>query len=581
VGWYNGDWRPAISSQFNWYLSDQQFARVYDDFVVPDGGWTVTGVFAHTNMFPTEVTEACWEIREGVAEGDPGTLVASGLSPATQTQVDSVGDGKNVYLLQVNGLSVQLPPGRYWLSVAPVVPQSYSVTLPRLEMYICMTLGANAVGDPPGNNGAAFDTATVFNLYFAPVVSTGRGGTSNDASMGVILASAPVTPVSSATPWQADLAYLVQQMPLLHSLPYPAISLADFNRNAADLSARAPALSDPQIRTGLQALVASINDPHTTVSWGSPSPFRFLPLTFYWFDKGMIVTAASAQYQDVLGGKLLSIGRVSFDEAIQRLTPLAAHDNDQWLKATIPGNQLVNTDFLFGTGIIDNTDGAQIQVKLPSGDVVTDYVQAAPAGPRINVYQGPLPLARQHSDRNYWTTVLDGGATVYFQYNSCMEDPRQASADFLQQLDGMLAQDGVQRLIVDMRNNSGGLATILDPWIAKIAASRFNAPDRLYVMVGRATFSAAMEAADLFHDTTAATFVGEPTGAKPRFLLRRGDFALPYFGIRVSYSNGVEGAKDYGSALIPDIQVPVTFADYMNGADPALDAILAIPIPGN
>jgi hypothetical protein len=492
-----------------------------------------------------------------------------------------VGDGKYVYLLQVNGLSVQLPPGRYWLSVAPVVPQSYAVTLPRLEMYICMTLGANAVGDPPGNNGGAFQNLPVLNLYFRPVLSTGQGGTSSDASMGLMLASAPVTPVSSVTPWQDDLAYLVQQMPLLHSLPYPGISLAEFNRNAADLSARAPTLSDPQIRTGLQALVASINDPHTTVSWGSPSPFQFLPVTFYWFDEGMIVTAVPAQYQDLLGGKLISIGKVGFDDAIQRLTPLAAHDNDQWIKATIPGSQLVNTDFLFATGIIDNTDGAQIQVQMPSGDVVTDYVQAAPAGPRINVYQGSLPLARQHTDRNYWATFLDGGATVYFQYNSCMEDPRQASADFLQQLDGMLAQNGVRRLIVDMRNNSGGLATILDPWIAKIAASRFNAPDRLYVMVGRATFSAAMEATDLFHDTTSATFVGEPTGAKPRFLLRRGDFALPYFGIRVSYSNGVEGAKDYGSALIPDIQVPVTSADYMNGADPALDAILAIPVPGN
>jgi hypothetical protein len=217
-------------------------------------------------------------------------------------------------------------------------------------------------------------------------------------------------------------------------------------------------------------------------------------------------------------------------------------------------------------------------VEIPSGEVVTAFVGSVGAGPRSDVYQGSLPLYRQHPDRNYWATTLQDGATVYFEYNSCQEDPKQPLADFLAQLDGMLAQDSTQRLIVDMRNNSGGFA-ILDSWIRKMATSRFNQSNRLYVIVGRATFSAAMEATDIFRDNTSATFVGEPTGAKPRFLLHVGDFSLPYFGMRVTYSNGVEQAKDFGDALIPDIQTPVTFANYMTGADPALDVILSIPLP--
>ena len=109
--------------------------------------------------------------------------------------------------------------------------------------------------------------------------------------------------------------------------------------------------------------------------------------------------------------------------------------------------------------------------------------------------------------------------------------------------------------------------------------SRFNETGRLYVIVGRATFSAAMEATNHLKDRTNAIFVGEPTGAKPRFQLRQGDFGLPYFGIRVSYSRGVESANDAGPTMIPDIQTGLTFEDYMNGADPALDAILRIPPP--
>ena len=245
---------------------------------------------------------------------------------------------------------------------------------------------------------------------------------------------------------------------------------------------------------------------------------------------------------------------------------------------------MTNADFLFGAGLIDSTANASFQVQAASGGAVSANIQSLNDYqiPRFNpVFQGNPPLYRQHTDRNYWATVIDGGASVYFQYNSCREDPKQPSADFFPQLDQMMSQPGVQRVILDMRNNSGGLTSILSPWIDEIQASRFNQTGHLYVIVGRATFSAAMEATNHIHDRTAAIFVGEPTGAKPRFELRRGDFGLPYFDIRVSYSNGVESANDPGPTMIPDIQTGLTFQQYMNGVDPALDAILAIPPRGN
>jgi hypothetical protein len=192
---------------------------------------------------------------------------------------------------------------------------------------------------------------------------------------------------------------------------------------------------------------------------------------------------------------------------------------------------------------------------------------------------GP-PLYRQHTDRNYWAVVIDNGMTLYFQYNSCMEDPKQPSKEFFAQLKPMMADTQVQRIVLDMRFNSGGFTSILSPWIEEIRQSRFNKKGRLYVIVGRATFSAAMEASNHLHDRTAAIFVGEPTGARPQFKLRRGDFPLPYFGIRVSYANGTESANLTGPTLIPDIQTGLTFSEYMKGLDPALNAILAIrPMP--
>ncbi len=422
-------------------------------------------------------------------------------------------------------------------------------------------------------------------LFYSVAGSVGVTGNAN-FSQGVLIRGKSLPPPSPSDQWRADVASLMKQMPALHELPYVGISLDDFNANATDLYNQIPSLSDPVIETRFEELVASIADPHTDVAWPYPGFFQMLPLSFYWFDDGIYVTGASAQYQNLLGAKLLTVGLTGIDDATRILTALVPHVNQQWPKHRIPLQELTNANYLFGMGLIGGTDSVPLQAQTFSGGVPTSVVSAqvqtfgasqVPA--LIPVFQGAAPLSRQHLDRNYWATVIDGGATVYFQYNSCMEDPKQASADFFPQLDQMTAQPGVQRVVLDMRNNSGGFTSILYPWFEEIRSSRFNQPGRLYVIVGRATFSAAMEATDDFHDQTAAIFVGEGTGGNPRFELRRGAFALPYYAIQVSYSNGVEGANDPDPTLTPDIVTGLTFQQYMSGDDPAMDAILAIPAP--
>jgi hypothetical protein len=577
TGWYNGDCHSIdIGGWSNWYTSSQSYTRVYDEFAAPAGGWSVTGVFSNNQLYSAPpITQASWEIRSGVGPGNAGTVVASGLSAASQIYVP----GLAAYRIQVDGVAVQLAAGQYWLSVTPVGPV-YK------QSYVCETQGQNAVGTPAGN-GTAYYGSQSGTLYPVPASS----GRKPNFSQGVLIdgpssglpIDPPLPPPSRDQQWQGDLLFLALQMPVLHSLPYTGISLADFNKRTVDLMTRAPNLSDAEMVTGMQSLVAAIQDAHTDITWPYPSPFQLLPLSFYWFDDGIYVTGASAQYQNLLGGKLLSVGQTGIDDATRILTSLVAHENDQWPKHRIPLKELPNASFLFGTGLIPSVDKATFQMQTASNGVIsTDVASLRDVEmPRIlPVFQGVAPLSRQHLDMNYWATVIDGGATIYFQYNSCMEDPKQASVDFFKQLDVLMAQSGVQRIVLDMRNNGGGFTSILSPWIDEIQTGRFNQPGRLYVIVGRATFSAAMEATNHLKDRTAAIFVGEATGAKPRFQLRRGDFALPYMGIRVSYSNGVESANDPGPTMIPDIAAGLTFQQYMDGVDPALDAILKIPAPG-
>jgi hypothetical protein len=60
--------------------------------------------------------------------------------------------------------------------------------------YAIATLGRNAIGDPPGNNGRAFYSSAYVDHPFVEAVTTGPAGqvtgTGRDFSQGVIIAPA-------------------------------------------------------------------------------------------------------------------------------------------------------------------------------------------------------------------------------------------------------------------------------------------------------------------------------------------------------------------------------------------------------
>ena len=133
VGWYNGDCSSPIDGWNDYYLSDTQFMRIWDDFVVPPGGWTITGVFSNNSLYvdPSQVTQVSWVIASGLGAGSTGgTVVASGLGLSAVTPTRNA---NGTYHLEVDDLWVQLPPGTYWLSMAPVAAN--------LKAFVCETAG--------------------------------------------------------------------------------------------------------------------------------------------------------------------------------------------------------------------------------------------------------------------------------------------------------------------------------------------------------------------------------------------------------------------------------------------------------
>src|SRR5437867_4060047 len=189
--WYNGDFNGVngLANEDNTSLGEGEFASVYDNFNVPSPGWNVTAVFSD-NLENTNVTGALWEIRQGISEGNGGTLIASGMTMTpVVTPTGRSGFGFTEFMIEVTGLNVNLPPGTYWLNVTPIgdlTGRSFDST----------TSGANCVGTPCGNDRNAF-----FNSNFGG----GANFTSvfSDFSMGVegtISGGGTPTPTPTGTP---------------------------------------------------------------------------------------------------------------------------------------------------------------------------------------------------------------------------------------------------------------------------------------------------------------------------------------------------------------------------------------------
>ena len=191
--WYNGDFDGvnALGNEQDTSLGAGQFARVYDDFDVTDSnGWNVTSVYSD-NLVSTNITGATWEIRQGISEGDGGSLIASGMTMTpTVTVTGRSGMGLSEFQVEVTGLSVLLPAGSYFLNVTPqgdLTGRSFDST----------TSGANCVGTPCGNNQNAFFDSNFFGAVFT---STANFGQPSDFSMGVNGTVNPPPPVITSPP---------------------------------------------------------------------------------------------------------------------------------------------------------------------------------------------------------------------------------------------------------------------------------------------------------------------------------------------------------------------------------------------
>jgi hypothetical protein len=212
--------------------------------------------------------------------------------------------------------------------------------------------------------------------------------------------------------------------------------------------------------------------------------------------------------------------------------------------------------------------------------------------PQILDHAAVLPLFAAPPDEMTSTTI-DDGTILYIRSTSLSpyEGEMTVMIKAYQIMEKVVRGPLPRDVVVDLRYNGGGnMFNVIA--FSKELAQLVRDPGHVYIIEGRATFSAAIAfAAMLKRDSGGkAILVGEEPSDNPWFWSEGGTIQAPSSKLPLRYTDGyhdwAHGCTDlsrcywpvvfHGAAvgrLSPDIPVEVRFSDYAAGRDPALAAI--------
>jgi hypothetical protein len=370
--------------------------------------------------------------------------------------------------------------------------------------------------------------------------------------------------------WHDDLGALVTALGH-HPRPFFHTDETAWRRDVAQLDAAIPTLDDRHVIAGLVRLAAALGDSHTRLY---PPRDVLYPVRFLGFEDGIFVAGADTAAQWAVGKRVVAIEGKPIDQALARLTPLVAAENPAFLAGELP-SLLENPAATAGTDVSRDhqmtvtVDGGSAALELAAGRGVA----LAPPKPLPLHLDGPFQYA-------YWNKYVAAQRLLYFQYNACKDDDRVGPfATFAAGTLAFVDQHQVDRFVVDLRSNQGGNSAILEPLIAGLA-SRPALAGRVFVLIGRTTFSSAVIAASELATRVGATLVGTPTGGNPNGYGEIKMFELPHSHLVGQYSTKLFADASFpGKSIEPDVLVHVKADDWFAGRDPAMDAVLAAAVP--
>lgn len=389
--------------------------------------------------------------------------------------------------------------------------------------------------------------------------------------------------------WLCDLDYLVGEIRRVHpryrERPLPEAFLAReaaFRRDIARIS-------DSEAFLRLQAMMAALGDGHSLLfpAGMARGTLLVLPIHLYRFRDGLFVVGAADP--TLIGTELLGLGGLDVTTALERLRPYVSQDNEANFLWVSPAYLKIR-ELLALVGARMSGDRIELRIRERGGMVrsVSLAATAPTSEADFDVSMPPpqnreAPLALRHTDVPFWLETMPRGL-LYVQVNNMRDGGQETLAAFSDRIRSRAEQTGATRLILDLRRNNGGEATLTPPLLRTLAwFAAEHGPRSIVLLTGRNTFSAAQVFVTRLLALTDPILVGEPTGSRPYHVGDEAAVRLPYSGAQGTIASGEHRdslRRDDRTWIAPMVPVDLESADYFAGRDPALDAAVSVLTAG-
>lgn len=403
--------------------------------------------------------------------------------------------------------------------------------------------------------------------------------------------AAPPLLDQSVEKWRADIKFFRDEFPKLHVNPFHALSRARFDAELDALSNDLPKLPGEQIVARFMRLIAEVRDGHCSLANDTLLSSDAIPLRFGIYSDGVLIQSGLKEYQEIVGGRVVKIGNTPIAEALKRLDTVAWGDRGNEMSRKDTASFLMSLPWVLrGLGIVDKMEKIPLTVNIAGREVAADVVPVAPSrgffrsAERIFAYRtasNPLPSYLKEPENFYRFDFLPESKTIYAQINVIQNKPNgeETITAFSRRLFAAADEGKAEKLVLDLRLNTGGNSFLNKPIVTGMIRSRLNERGKLFVIIGRRTYSAAQNLVNELEKYSNAIFVGEPTGSSPNMYGDPATLVLPnsHIGFRVPtrwHQQAELGALDSRVWTEPEIYAEPTAADYVANNDPAMNEIL-------
>ena len=446
---------------------------------------------------------------------------------------------------------------------------------------------------------------------------------------------------------EADASLFLATLDSVHVEPYRHVTRDELRSLLESVIAALPdSLDERDAFVALQPVIARLGDAHTRLVYPA-APYqragregaRFVPFNLLIADRRAFVARRGGDDIPAPGTEVLSLGDRSIGSVLDSLGRLVSAERDAFREQLVEWNFRALYWAAFGSG-----DSLRLGLGSPSQDRAVRMATAGELRARNGSDPDPPTLAYEviEPDRIAVVTIRsmisDGEAFRRFlatTFTAIRRDAPRALVIDLRENGGGNAQRAVEllpyvtakpfRLASRVETRSSAqlrrrIRSGLPGWLHWVPDATFAVHPRgraivrapigtvvvyrppmiepgrqplryggpVYVLIGRATFSAATTMAAMVADHELATLVGEETGGLGSAFTDIHRFVLPRTGLVADIALRLHvrpsGVED-GRGVLPDVEVRTSAGDRALGRDPVMDRVRelvrsATPEPG-